>query len=73
MAPCGKNLFRASGFKRLKASRVLLMIGLGLAGSLFSIGLIVIDDIARQFPSIPALVNDTIRGIRSGMSFWAPV
>lgn len=57
-----KNLFRASGFKRLKASRVLLMIGLGLAGSLFSIGLIVIDDIARQFPSIPALVNDTIRG-----------
>lgn len=57
-----KNLFRASGFKRLSASRVLLMIGLGLAGSLFSIGLIVIDDIARQFPSIPALVDDLIRG-----------
>jgi len=57
-----KNLFRASGFKRLGASRVLLMIGLGLAGSLFSIGLIVIDDIARQFPSIPGLVDDMIRG-----------
>lgn len=57
-----KNLFRASGFKRLSFSRVLLMLGLGLAGSLFSIGLIVIDDIARQFPSIPALVDDLIRG-----------
>ncbi|KOR89423.1 CPBP family intramembrane glutamic endopeptidase [Paenibacillus solani] len=57
-----KSLFRASGFKRLRASRVMLMIGLGLAGSLFSIGLIVIDDIARQFPSIPALVDDSIRG-----------
>ncbi|GAB6989813.1 CPBP family intramembrane glutamic endopeptidase [Paenibacillus pini] len=57
-----KNLFRASGFKRLSVSRAFLMIGLGLAGSLFSIGLIVIDHIARQFPSIPALVDDTIRG-----------
>lgn len=56
------NLFRASGFKRLSASRVMLMMGLGLAGSLFSIGLIVIDDIAGQFPSIPALVDDLIRG-----------
>ncbi|GGG69773.1 CPBP family intramembrane glutamic endopeptidase [Paenibacillus radicis (ex Gao et al. 2016)] len=57
-----KNLFRAAGFRRLSASRVLLMIALGLAGSLFSIGLIVIDDIAKQFPSIPALVDDLIRG-----------
>lgn len=57
-----KSLFRAAGFKKLSASRVLLMIGLGLAGSLFSIGLIVIDDIANQFPSIPALVDDLIRG-----------
>ncbi|REK76179.1 CPBP family intramembrane glutamic endopeptidase [Paenibacillus paeoniae] len=57
-----RNLFRASGFKKLSASRVLLMVGLGLAGSLFSIGLIVIDDIANQFPSIPFLVDDLIRG-----------
>ncbi|MFF2886825.1 CPBP family intramembrane glutamic endopeptidase [Paenibacillus sp. NPDC057967] len=57
-----RNLFRAAGFKKLSASRVLLMIGLGLAGSLFSIGLIVIDDIANLFPSIPFLVDDLIRG-----------
>ncbi|RJE90835.1 CPBP family intramembrane metalloprotease [Paenibacillus sp. 1011MAR3C5] len=57
-----RNLFRASGFRKLSTSRVLLMIGLGLAGSLFSIGLIVIDDIANQFPSIPFLVDDLIRG-----------
>lgn len=57
-----RSLFRASGFRKLSASRVLLMVGLGLAGSLFSIGLIVIDDIANQFPSIPFLVDDLIRG-----------
>lgn len=56
------NLFRAAGFRKLSVSRVLLMVGIGLAGSLFSIGLIVIDDIATRFPSIPALVDDLIRG-----------
>nr|WP_245339065.1 type II CAAX endopeptidase family protein [Paenibacillus shirakamiensis] len=56
------NLFRVAGFRRLSAPRVWLMVGMGLAGSLFSIGLIVIDDIAQLFPSVPALVDDLIKG-----------
>ncbi|OAB42548.1 CPBP family intramembrane glutamic endopeptidase [Paenibacillus antarcticus] len=57
----GQTLFQASRFKRISLKNTMFMFGMGLAGCLFSIGLMEIDFIARNFPSIPGLVNDMMR------------
>lgn len=57
-----QTLFQASGFKRIALKDACLMFAMGVAGCLFSIGLMEIDIIARNFPSIPFLVEDLIRG-----------
>ncbi|WP_044877450.1 CPBP family intramembrane glutamic endopeptidase [Paenibacillus sp. IHBB 10380] len=56
-----QTLFQTSGFKRISLKNTLFMFGMGLAGCLFSIGLMEIDLVARNFPSIPGLVNDMMR------------
>jgi len=57
-----QTLFQVSGFKKIGVKDAGLMLAMGAAGCLFSIGLIEIDVIARHFPSIPFLVDDLIRG-----------
>jgi len=57
----GQTLFQASRFKRISFKNTVFMFGMGLAGCLFSIGLMEIDLVVRNFPSIPGLVNDMMR------------
>ncbi|MFD0589642.1 CPBP family intramembrane glutamic endopeptidase [Paenibacillus sp. GCM10027627] len=73
-----QSLFAASGFRKLGLKDAGLMFAMGLAGCLFSIGLIEIDYVAERFPSIPHLVDDLIRGdsiwlVVLGAGFIGPI
>ncbi|QJC51346.1 CPBP family intramembrane metalloprotease [Paenibacillus albicereus] len=56
------SLAEAAGLRRLPAGAALACILIGALGCLFSIGLIETEAVASRFPSIPALVDDLLRG-----------
>ncbi|QGG55486.1 type II CAAX prenyl endopeptidase Rce1 family protein [Paenibacillus sp. B01] len=56
------SLAEAAGLHRLPAGAALGCALIGVLGCLFSIGLIEIPAVAEAYPSIPALVDDLLRG-----------